>query len=71
MKLRAREAYFAALAEVLARLQAQLRRGEARGLPVRMHIAGGAALHLLTGARVSEDVDATFSRRILLPEGDK
>lgn len=37
-------------------------------LPVRMYIAGGAALHLLVGARVSEDVDAVFSRRVLLPE---
>lgn len=33
-----------------------------------MYIAGGAALHLLTGARVTEDIDATFSRRVLLNE---
>jgi hypothetical protein len=33
-----------------------------------MYVAGGAALHLYTGERVSRDVDATFSRRIALPE---
>jgi hypothetical protein len=34
-----------------------------------MYIAGGAALHFHTGSRVSVDVDASFSRRIALPEG--
>ena len=33
-----------------------------------MYIAGGAALHLLTGARTTEDVDATFSKKVLLDE---
>jgi len=33
-----------------------------------MYIAGGAALHLLTGAHVTEDIDATFSKRILLSD---
>jgi Nucleotidyltransferase of unknown function (DUF6036) len=33
-----------------------------------MYVAGGAALHLLTGARVTEDIDATFSKRILLSD---
>jgi hypothetical protein len=33
-----------------------------------MYIAGGAALYLLTGARVTEDIDASFSKRILLDE---
>ena len=36
-------------------------------LPVRMFIAGGAAVHFYTAARVTSDVDATFSRRLLLP----
>jgi len=39
-----------------------------RALPVRMYVAGGAALHFHTGSRVSVDVDAAFSRRIALPE---
>jgi hypothetical protein len=33
-----------------------------------MYVAGGAALHLYTGERVSRDIDAVFSRRIALPE---
>lgn len=33
-----------------------------------MYVAGGAALHLLTGDRVTEDIDATFSKRILLSD---
>ena len=34
-----------------------------------MYVAGGAAVHFYTGNRISEDVDAAFSRRIL-PGGD-
>lgn len=37
-------------------------------LPVRMYVAGGAALHFYTGERVSRDVDAVFSQRIALPD---
>lgn len=37
-------------------------------LPVRMYVAGGAAIHMYTGERVSRDIDATFSRRIALPD---
>jgi hypothetical protein len=33
------------------------------------YVAGGAALHFHTGKLVSVDVDATFSRRIALPDG--
>lgn len=33
-----------------------------------MFVAGGAALHFYTGERVSEDIDAVFSRRIVLPD---
>ena len=39
-----------------------------RLLPIRMYVAGGAALHFYTGERTSKDIDASFSRRILLPE---
>jgi len=38
------------------------------GGPVRMVLAGGAALAWHTGARVTEDVDATFSHRILFAD---
>ncbi len=37
-------------------------------LPVKMYVAGGAALHLYTGERLSDDIDATFSHRIALPD---
>jgi hypothetical protein len=36
-------------------------------LPIKMYVAGGAAVHFYTGERMSSDVDAVFSRRIALP----
>ena len=36
--------------------------------PVQAILVGGAAVHIHTGARVSNDVEAVFSRRILLPQ---
>ncbi len=57
--------YRKAFNEVLAKVQQSLTGSQPDVLPVRMYIAGGAALHLLTGARVTEDIDATFSRKIL------
>jgi hypothetical protein len=33
-----------------------------------MYVAGGAALHFYTGERTSKDIDASFSRRVVLPE---
>jgi len=35
--------------------------------PVKAFIAGGAAVHLYTGHRVSEDLDVEFSRRVIVP----
>jgi len=58
--------YGAALLEVLKRIESEFRRYDQAALPIRMVIAGGAALFLHTGERVTEDVDATFSRRVLL-----
>ena len=60
--------YQRAFAEVLSRVQQALKGSHPAMFPIRMYIAGGAALHLLTGARVTEDIDATFSKRILLSE---
>jgi hypothetical protein len=65
-KIKAQDAYLKAFAEVLARIQQALKGSRPDVFPIRMYIAGGAALHLLTGARVSEDVDAVFSKRVLL-----
>jgi hypothetical protein len=59
--------YLAAFADIVSQLQLELKGVRRGALPLRMYVAGGAALHLLTGARVSEDVDATFSKRVMLP----
>lgn len=36
--------------------------------PIKMYVAGGAAVHFYTAYRVSADVDAIFSKRLLLPD---
>jgi hypothetical protein len=61
-------AYRAAFDAVLAKVQQHLRGAAPTAGPVRMYIAGGAALHLLTGERVTEDIDATFSKRVLIAD---
>ena len=35
--------------------------------PVSMVLAGGAAMHFYTGQRISDDVDAVFDRKLLIP----
>ena len=52
---------------MLGKLDALLRGGGYAGEPVKMFLAGGMALHFHCGARFTEDVDATFSARLLLP----
>jgi hypothetical protein len=64
-----RREYVAAFRELAARIAASVRDVPPRALPIRMYVAGGAALHFHTGERVSVDVDAVFSRRIALPDG--
>jgi hypothetical protein len=63
----ARPEYLAAFIELVQRIAAPLRELPKRSLPIRMYVAGGAAMHLYTGERISNDVDAVFSRRIALP----
>lgn len=63
--LERRGAYGKALLEVLRRVEAEFRGYDPAALPITMTIAGGAALYLLTDERVSMDIDATFSRRVL------
>jgi hypothetical protein len=63
-----RPEYVAAFRELAARIAATLADLSKRARPVRMYVAGGAALHFYTGERVSVDVDAVFSHRIALPE---
>jgi len=55
-------------AEILARIAGPLTGTDPERLPVHMYLAGGAAVHFYAGGRVSEDVDAAFSARMLLPE---
>lgn len=63
------EPYVGAFREIARRIQASLS-GSARKRkgPVAMYVAGGAAVQFYTGARISLDVDAAFSSRVLLPE---
>lgn len=65
---RARGPYLEAFREIAARIARALEGTPKRSLPVAMYVAGGAALHFYTGERVSEDVDAVFSRRVALPD---
>ncbi len=61
-------AYIHAFAEIALRIQKSIQAvAEPAILPIRMVVAGGAAQHFYTAARISMDVDATLSRRILLP----
>jgi Nucleotidyltransferase of unknown function (DUF6036) len=64
----ARREYVAAFGEIAARIVASLSHVPKRALPIKMYVAGGAALHLYTGERISLDIDAAFSHRIALPE---
>jgi Nucleotidyltransferase of unknown function (DUF6036) len=63
-----RPEYLAAFREIVERIRRSLTQLPQRARPVRMYVAGGAALHFYTGERISRDVDATFSHRIALPE---
>jgi len=63
-----RREYVHAFRELVARIAESLHDVPPPVLPIRMYVAGGAALHFHTGERVSVDVDAVFSRRIILPD---
>lgn len=64
----ARREYVEAFREIVSRISRSLSGMPRRNLPVRMYVAGGAAMHMYVGERVSEDIDAVFSRRIALPD---
>ncbi len=64
----ARPQYLAAFREIAQRIAASLAPLPKRTLPIRMYVAGGAALHFYLGERISHDIDAAFSRRIALPD---
>src|SRR5271169_3013623 len=64
----ARVEYIDAFRKLAARIAATLDNVPAEELPIKMFVAGGAALHFYTGERVSRDIDAHFSHRVALPE---
>ena len=65
---RARAEYVGAFTQIVSRIAAALANVPKRAMPIRMYVAGGAALHFYTGERVSRDIDAVFSHRVALPE---
>jgi hypothetical protein len=66
---RAEPAYLEAFRVIVERIARSLKTARAKlAEPVRMYVAGGAALHFYTGAGISEDIDATFSKRLILPD---
>ena len=58
--------YLKAFTRIVQKVSALIGNIEPDLLPVRLYVAGGAALHLRTGARITEDIDGTFSRRVFL-----
>jgi hypothetical protein len=62
-----RPEYLAAFSELVQRIAEPLRELPKRSLPIKMYVAGGAAMHFYTGERISNDIDAIFSKRIALP----
>ncbi len=56
-----------AMSTMMDRIDAILRESGYAGEPVGMYLAGGMAVHYHCGTRYTDDVDATFSRRLLLP----
>lgn len=65
---RAWDEYLKAFTKIMQKVTAQLGNTDPKLLPIRLYVAGGAALHLRTGARLTEDIDGVFSRRVVLKE---
>jgi len=60
----------AALSRVLDKIDGTVRGGDYRGPPIVMYVAGGLAVNYYCGSRYTEDIDASFSKRIALAEND-
>jgi hypothetical protein len=56
-----------AYVEAFKTLVRRLLRSAGSKEPIEMYLAGGAAMHFYTGARMTDDVDAVFSRKLLVP----
>jgi len=63
---RAHPDYVHAMVRIMEKIVAGLGEVDRRLLPIRLYVAGGAALHLYTGGRVSADIDGVFSRRVVI-----
>ncbi len=57
-----------ALAQGLQRFFQLLETRLALEKPLAVYLAGGMAVHLYTGQRVTEDVDAEFAGRVIIPQ---
>jgi len=55
-----------ALGRILDKIDQSVREGGYRGDLILMYLAGGLAVDYYCGSRYTEDVDASFSRRLLL-----
>jgi len=62
---RADPAYVEAFRTLVRRLLRSAKAGPKE--PIVMYLAGGAAMHFYTGARMTDDVDAVFNRKLLVP----
>lgn len=60
--------YSVAFATLMQRIAMAL--GDAPAQPVKVCVAGGAALHIYTGARYSSDIDAKVFARVMLDASD-
>jgi hypothetical protein len=56
-----------ALSEMLDKIDLVIKSDGYTGDPISMYLAGGMAINYYCGLRYTEDVDASFSRRLLLP----
>ena len=65
---RAQPGYLEAFARVAGKIALRLAGVDPKLLPIKLTIAGGAALHLHTGSRVSVDIDGVFSRRVVIDD---
>jgi len=57
-----------ALAQALSNLFIQLEARLKLETPLTVYLAGGMAVHLYTGERVTTDVDAEFAGRLVIPQ---
>lgn len=63
---RAQPGYLRGFTKIVEKIISKLENVDPKLFPIKLYVAGGAALHLRTGSRVSADIDATFSRRVVI-----